>query len=407
MVPSRILLEQFAEEMPGFCKVGTGYNHKIDMEARRFISVTDSAHLLEKLQFDAIFVDEAHHPLPRGLPSCQDMLQFSATHEGGVDYKFGLGEAIEQGILCDYDLTVPVTTEHHPYICLANLLLSHAGRFRRVLAYCNSIAEAKRFQKVLATVGLAAWHMSGETNRTGRATILREFSGGLRKPVHVLVTLQVLGEGVNIPNADTCMFVEPRGSFVTIIQAIGRVLRQHPSKPLAHIILRAIAVPNVPVAATTTNVAAPISWQDSSPQGPLLASTLRHHQVYDRQAQADAPSATALFGVGGVGGSGRRLGGPPYQQQERSQRETSRLEEQLQLGNVEVMHGGGHKAAAAPTASYNPVMSDTQRDVRKSAGMEGVSSGGQATRKMRKKSVWRHGMPSKLVALAWCSASSR
>ena len=382
-VPSRVLLEQLAEEMPSYCKVGMGYNDKINMEARGFIAVTDSTHLLNKLQFQAIFVDEAHHPLPVGLPKGKDLFQFSATHKEDVDYRYSLGEAVEHGVLCDYDLTIPVATEGHPYICLANLLLSQAGRLRRVLAYCNSIAEAKRFQKVLATLGLAAWHMNGTTTLKERARILREFSGKLRKPVHVLVTVQVLGEGVNIPNADTCMFVEPRSSFVSIIQALGRVLRQQPSKPLAHIVLPAIVVPDVPVAATVSDVAAPLSWQDSSSGGPLLASTLRHHQAYDRQAQADAPSATALFGVSGGGGCGG--GGPPYQQQERSQRETSRLEEQLQLGNGEVMYGGGHQAAAAPRASHNSLMSDTQSEVRNSAGMEGVSGGGQATRKSNAK----------------------
>ena len=158
-VPSRVLLEQFAKEIPGFCKVGTGYNDKIDMDAQRYIAVTDSARLLKKLKFEAIFVDEAHHPLPVGLPKGQDLFQFSATHKEDVDHRYGLAEAVEHGVLCDYDLTIPVATEGHPYICFANLLLSHAGRFRRVLAYCNSIAEAKSFQKVLATVGLAAWHM--------------------------------------------------------------------------------------------------------------------------------------------------------------------------------------------------------------------------------------------------------
>eukprot|EP00439_Symbiodinium_sp_Y106_P077158 s585_g16.t1 len=39
------------------------------------------------------------------------------------------------------------------------------------------------------------------------------------------------------------MFVEPRSSYVSIIQAIGRVLRPHPSKPMAHIVLPAVAMP--------------------------------------------------------------------------------------------------------------------------------------------------------------------
>ena len=220
-VPSRVLLEQLSEELPGFCKVGTHYNEKIDTESQGFVAVTKSVHLLQKLEFEAVFIDEAHHGLPKGFPSCKDIFKFSGTHKEEVDFRYSLGEAIEQGVLCDYDLTVPVTTEGHPYICLANLLLSQAGRFRRVLAYCNSIAEAKRFQQVLETVGLAAWHMNGETSRKVRERVMDEFSGKLQKPVHVLVTVQVLGEGVNIPNADTCMFVEPRSSYVSIVQGHG------------------------------------------------------------------------------------------------------------------------------------------------------------------------------------------
>ncbi|CAE7252874.1 unnamed protein product [Symbiodinium sp. CCMP2592] len=253
-VPSRVLLEQFAQEMPGFCKVGTHCNSDLNMASRRFVAVSDSVRLLKKLEFEAVFVDEGHHPLPKGMPSCKDLFKFSATHKAGVDFRFSLGEAISQGVLCEYDLTVPVTTEGHPYICLANLLLSQAGRFRRVLAFCNSIAEARRFQQVLEIMGLAAWHINGTTARNVRERVMNEFSGDLQKPLHVLVTVQVLGEGVNIPNADTCMFVEPRSSYVSILQAIGRVLRPHSTKPLSHIVLPAIAVPSMPQTAGVSRV---------------------------------------------------------------------------------------------------------------------------------------------------------
>ena len=57
--PLRALLGQFAPDFPSFCKVGTGHNKKIDFDAKGFIAVTDSVHLLKKLKFDAIFVDEA------------------------------------------------------------------------------------------------------------------------------------------------------------------------------------------------------------------------------------------------------------------------------------------------------------------------------------------------------------
>ena len=260
-MPLLALLDQFAVDFPGFCKVGTGHNERIDFGARGFIAVRKSAHLLQKLTFDAVFVDEAHHPLPPKLPKKKELFQFSATleQEEGIDFQYTMGKAIEDGVLCDYDITVPAVTAHHGYVCLADLLLKQAGRFRRVLAYCNTVAEAKRFQMVLKELGLAAWQINAKTGLKERKRVMDEFMGVLKKPVHVLVTVEVLGEGINIPNADTCMFVEPRNSYRSIIQAIGRVLRHHPAKPLGHIILPAVAVPgrgpdHVPGAPSSTEL---------------------------------------------------------------------------------------------------------------------------------------------------------
>ena len=243
-MPLRALLEQFAPDFPGFCKVGTGYNKHIDINAKGFIAVTNSVHLLENLEFDAIFVDEAHHPLPTGMPKCKELYQLSATHKDEPDFRYSTGQAIEDGILSDYDITVPVISQHHAYVCLADLLLKQAGRFRRVLAYCTTVKEAKRFQMVLKKLGLAAWHINAKTRPTIRQAVIAEFAGELQKPVHVLVTVEVLGEGINIPNADTCMFVEPRQSYTSIVQAVGRVLRPNSAKTIAHIVLPAVVLPN-------------------------------------------------------------------------------------------------------------------------------------------------------------------
>ena len=242
-MPLRALLDQFSPDFPGCCKVGTSHNKKIDFDAARFIPVTDSVHLLKKLKFHSIFVDEGHHPLPPKMPRSTELYRFSATHTDEPDFRYTMGQAIEDRVLCDYDITVPALTAHHAYVCLADLLLKQAGRFRRVLAYCNSVVEAKRFQMVLKKLGFAAWHINARTPSKKRESVIEEFAGPLQKPVHVLVT-EVLGEGINIPNADTCMFVEPRNSYRSIIQAIGRVLRHHPAKTLAHIVLPAVAIPN-------------------------------------------------------------------------------------------------------------------------------------------------------------------
>eukprot|EP00435_Cladocopium_sp_Y103_P036283 s1811_g9.t1 len=267
-VPLRALLDQFAPDFPSFCKVGTGHNDKIDYGASDFISVVKSVDLLQNVSFDAILVDEAHHPLPAGLLKCETLFEFSATLLENTDFQYTMGQAIEDGVLCDYDITVPAITAHHAYVCLADLLLKQAGRFRRVLAYCNSIQEAKKFQMVLQELGLAAWHINAFTSQKERKKVMDDFASVLQKPVHVLVTVEVLGEGINIPNADTCMFVEPRNSYRSIVQAIGRVLRHHPSKALAHIVLPAIAAPTLG-SQQVPSTPAPVSrlaQQDPKPQ---------------------------------------------------------------------------------------------------------------------------------------------
>ena len=85
--------------------------------------------------------NDAHHPLPSGMPKHKERYRFSATHPDEPDFRYTMGQAIDEGVLCDYDITVPAVTEHHAYVCLADLLVKQAGRFRRVLAYCNSIGQ--------------------------------------------------------------------------------------------------------------------------------------------------------------------------------------------------------------------------------------------------------------------------
>ena len=88
IVPLRALLDQFAPDFPAFCKVGTGHNQKIDLGAKGFIAVTKSVHLLQSLKFQAISFDEAHHPLPPGMPKHKQLYRFSATHTDEPDFRF-------------------------------------------------------------------------------------------------------------------------------------------------------------------------------------------------------------------------------------------------------------------------------------------------------------------------------
>ena len=300
IVPSRLLLEQFADVFPNFCKVGTAYNNQVKKRAPGFIAVSRSVHLLQNLKFGAIFVDEAHHPLPQGMPKGNDLYFFSATQRNATDFKYSMGQAIEDRVLCDYDLTVPVITDGHAYACLASLLLRNHARFRRVLAYCNSVKEAKLVRKVLEKFGIVAWHINAATSRNERKAVIQNFSGHMQGLSHVLVTVEVLGEGVNIPNADTCMFVEPRKSFRAIVQAVGRILRQHVCKPLAHVILPAMplsASAAVPASDASRAVLVAPNSENSATSTPSLATKNRASAVSTQPISRDLQTVNVTAGA--------------------------------------------------------------------------------------------------------------
>eukprot|EP00438_Fugacium_kawagutii_P002182 Skav228816 [mRNA] locus=scaffold359:340431:343094:+ [translate_table: standard] len=124
---------------------------------------------------------------------------------------------------------VPVLSEGDPRPGLVELI-QNLPLSRKILAFCNTVHEAQAFTSTLSEAGIAADHYNGKTGPVERQDILKSFQrpelhGGIR----VLVTVDVLSEGVDLPVADTCLFVAPRQG-VRLRQCVGRVLRKHHEK---------------------------------------------------------------------------------------------------------------------------------------------------------------------------------
>ena len=264
IVPKLDLMEQMAqllEEMcpsSQICRVGTRW--PANLTADIFVCVRNSASQVANLTFDLVLFDEAHHyePLPQMLEksgnatatngqanealhprtrtqqvlalNARRRMFFSATLRHNLpDYDFGLRPAIEAGVIQDYSVMVPVLSEGDPRPGLVKLI-QNLPLSRKILAFCNTVQEAQAFTRMLIEAGIAADHYNGRTASMRRQDILQSFErseihGGIR----VLVTVDVLSEGVDLPVADTCLFVAPRRD-VRLRQCVGRVLRKHHTK---------------------------------------------------------------------------------------------------------------------------------------------------------------------------------
>jgi superfamily II DNA or RNA helicase len=63
-----------------------------------------------------------------------------------------------------------------------------------------------------------------------RYNILDKFDTTLDNEVYIISSCETIGEGIDTKNANMCVFVDPKSSFVKIIQNIGRIVRPQ-SKP--------------------------------------------------------------------------------------------------------------------------------------------------------------------------------
>eukprot|EP00438_Fugacium_kawagutii_P032986 Skav223987 [mRNA] locus=scaffold6785:14752:17589:+ [translate_table: standard] len=249
VVPKLDLMEQLAQLLEStlswqVARVGTG--HPADLSAQVFVCVRNSAWQLSNLTFDLVIFDEAHHyePSPLGMSEqssgihAQQVLAlntpkrifFTATlRKNSASFDFRLRPAIEAGVVKDYTVMVPVVTAGDPRPSLVKLI-QNLTLSRKILAFCNTVQEAKDFTLLLLDAGITADHYNGKTAGGRRQEVLRSFQSSERLGgIRVLVTVDVLSEGVDLPMADTCLFVDPRQG-IRLQQCVGRVLRNHTQK---------------------------------------------------------------------------------------------------------------------------------------------------------------------------------
>ncbi len=182
---------------------------------------------------------------------------------GPVVYELSLASAISRGLLAKYqivvaELTDPVVTperlvseeryeeqlrgERLAAMQTALLETMAAHGLQTTITFHHRTVEAEAFAAGLDRVAArlhqvdpvrhpervwSGW-LCGEHEGAHRQSVLADF--GRRAGRAVLSNCRVLGEGVDIRATDSVALIDPKGSAVDIVQAIGRALRQKPDE---------------------------------------------------------------------------------------------------------------------------------------------------------------------------------
>lgn len=223
-----------------------------------------------------VFTDEGHHvladniwgkalqlyPNARGLlmtatPTRADGKGLGRHHDGLADAMVlgpGLREQIEQGFLTGYKVAAPTASD----LDMSDVHITASGEYNQqeaaravkrsrkivgdavenyqslapgklAIVFAADIEHGETLATAFNAAGVPAAMVTGETEETDRREIMRRFKA---RKLHVLVNVDLFGEGVDVPAVEVVIMCRPTASFSFYSQCIGRMLRLLISKIL-------------------------------------------------------------------------------------------------------------------------------------------------------------------------------
>lgn len=126
-------------------------------------------------------------------------------------------------ILMDTPKIVGDAVSHYTRIC--------AGR--PAVAFCVSLKHAEHVRDQFRAVGYRAEMIDGKLDDVTRLDRVRALADGR---IHVLVSVDLISEGFDLPAVAAAILLRPTASLALHLQQIGRALRIFPGKQCAYII---------------------------------------------------------------------------------------------------------------------------------------------------------------------------
>lgn len=197
-------------------------------------------------------------------------------------YRLGFGEAVHRGLLTDYKVLVLAVDEAAINQQFQSLLVDEDGELsiddvarivgcwkglasrgadrdaqadsvmpmRRAVAFAANIKESQKTADMFDRVS----HTLAERNPASLTCRAEHVDGGMNVAIRnrklrwleetpepdecrILTNARCLSEGVDVPDLDAVMFLNPRNSQVDVVQSVGRVMRRAEGKDYGYIIL--------------------------------------------------------------------------------------------------------------------------------------------------------------------------
>ena len=199
-------------------------------------------------------------------------------------YRLGFGDAVEQGLLCDYRVLIFGVNEDAVARNVQGILSSDENTLnlddaakiiaswnaiakqksdyedfgkdpepmRRVVAFASRINQSEQFkttfnatveeyaknQNIDVSLKYLSEHVDGRQNALVRASRLEWLKNAdAEEECHILSNARCLSEGVDVPALDAVLFLTPRSSQIDVVQAVGRAMRKAPGKKYGYIII--------------------------------------------------------------------------------------------------------------------------------------------------------------------------
>lgn len=230
-------------------EMGVGYWHTV---------VIDECHHIKASNFER-FVTTIKPKILLGLTATperadgKNILQhFDNRPDGTPAVQLRLWQALDLQLLCpfeyyacDDDTDLRSVPWRHPNetAVLGQLVTGNHARARSIirawdnlvtdprqcktLAFCVNVAHAEFMAEQFNTAGIIARVITGETPRQERIDIPQQLERG---EIHVIVSVDIFNEGVDLPFIDTLLLLRPTQSATVFQQQIGRGLRLHENK---------------------------------------------------------------------------------------------------------------------------------------------------------------------------------